>query len=39
MIGEARARREKLAARVETIDGAEGRTHIHIERRPPTGSE
>jgi DNA-binding transcriptional MerR regulator len=39
MIGEARARREKLAARVETIDGAEGRTHIHIERRPPAGHE
>jgi MerR family transcriptional regulator, repressor of the yfmOP operon len=34
MIGEARARREKLAARVETIDGGEGRTHIHVERRP-----
>jgi len=38
MIGEARARREKLAARVETIDGGEGRTHIHIERRPSAGN-
>jgi DNA-binding transcriptional MerR regulator len=38
MIGEARARREKLAARVETIDGGEARTHIHIERQPPAGS-
>jgi DNA-binding transcriptional MerR regulator len=37
MIGEARARRDKLAARVEMIDGGEGRTHIHVERRPPVG--
>ncbi len=39
MIAEARARREKLAARVETIDGGKSRTHIHVNRRPPAGSE
>jgi DNA-binding transcriptional MerR regulator len=37
MIGEARTRREKLAARVETIDGGQGRSHIHVERRPAGG--
>jgi DNA-binding transcriptional MerR regulator len=35
MIVEARARRDKLAARVETIDGADGRRHIHVDRRVP----
>ena len=39
MIAEARVRREKLAARIEAIDGAEGRTHVHIIRpaRTPQG--
>jgi MerR family transcriptional regulator, repressor of the yfmOP operon len=32
MIADARVRREKLAARVEDIDGATGRRHVHIER-------
>ena len=30
MIAEARARREKLAGRIEAIDGAAGRTHVHV---------
>ncbi len=38
MIGEARARREKLASRVEMIDGGEVRTHVHVDRRPPTSN-
>jgi len=36
MISEARARREKLAARVETIDGAEGK-NPHPRRPPAAG--
>lgn len=32
MIGEARARREKLASRVEVIDAGETRTHVHVAR-------
>jgi MerR family transcriptional regulator, repressor of the yfmOP operon len=32
MIADARVRREKLAARVEEIDGGSTRRHVHIER-------
>jgi DNA-binding transcriptional MerR regulator len=32
MIADARVRREKLAARVEEIDGGSARRHVHIER-------
>src|SRR5258705_4089817 len=32
MITDARARRDRLAARVEEIDGGQARTHVHIER-------
>jgi DNA-binding transcriptional MerR regulator len=32
MIAEARSRREKLAGRVEVIDGGEARTHVHVTR-------
>jgi DNA-binding transcriptional MerR regulator len=35
MIGEARARREKLAGRVEVIDAGATRTHVHIDRSKP----
>jgi DNA-binding transcriptional MerR regulator len=38
MILAARARREKLAARVDAIDGGDGRTHVHIDRRPAPGA-
>jgi len=38
MISEARTRRDKLAARVEAIDGGEGRTHIHVDRHSSAGS-
>ena len=33
MINDARARRDRLAARVEEIDAGAARTHVHIERR------
>jgi len=33
MIADAQVRREKLAGRVEELDGGERRTHVHIERR------
>jgi DNA-binding transcriptional MerR regulator len=32
MINDARARRDRLAARVEEIDAGSARTHVHIER-------
>jgi DNA-binding transcriptional MerR regulator len=32
MIADAQVRREKLAGRVEELDGGERRTHVHIER-------
>jgi MerR family transcriptional regulator, repressor of the yfmOP operon len=41
MIGDARLRRDKLAARVEELDaGADGaaRTHVHVERARPDAS-
>jgi MerR family transcriptional regulator, repressor of the yfmOP operon len=38
MITAARVRREKLASRIDSIDGGEGRTHVHVERRPAPGT-
>jgi MerR family transcriptional regulator, repressor of the yfmOP operon len=38
MITAARVRREKLASRIDAIDGGEGRTHVHVERRPAPGT-
>jgi len=35
MITDARARRDRLAARVEEIDAGSARTHVHIERPRP----
>jgi len=35
MINDARARRDRLAARVEEIDAGAARTHVHIERPRP----
>jgi DNA-binding transcriptional MerR regulator len=35
MITDARARRDRLAARVEEIDAGAARTHVHIERPHP----
>jgi DNA-binding transcriptional MerR regulator len=38
MITDARARRDRLAARVEEIDAGAARTHVHIERPRPDPS-
>jgi len=35
MIGDARVRRDKLAARVEEIDAGAARTHVHVGRSRP----
>lgn len=39
MINDARARRDRLAARVEEIDGGAARTHVHIERARTTPTD
>ena len=38
MIADARVRRDKLAARVEELDGGAPRTHVHVDRSRPDAS-
>jgi len=38
MIADARVRRDKLAARVEELDGGATRTHVHVDRSRPDAS-